>query len=248
MIAEDAVGPSGIAIALKSAKQVMVKGDQHFNVRWRDLVCTASPIVNPLTQQVVGAVNVTCLAVEQNKHLRIALRTVANGIQQVLLSSMRLRQRQLVDAHTETRNSTRAPVISFDGQALIIEKELEFLELSATTVRDAVERLDAHAREVRLPTGHLVKVVRHDLGPAEPGISLVFDRHAVERSRFFSPEHVGVGLGSGLSPLERAERDTIASTLVAVDGNKKTAAEVLGISRGTLYDRLHRYGLELCLD
>ena len=45
-------------------------------------------------------------------------------------------------------------------------------------------------------------------------------------------------------PLEEVERQTILSTLRAVDDNKSEAARRLGITRATLHNKLRRYGYE----
>ncbi len=241
IISEDHVGPSGIAIALSSRSPVVVSGDQHYYSSWRSLVCAASPILHPLTRQLLGAVNVTCLAAEQNKHLRIVLKTLATGIHQLLLTNMRSQQKGLVDIHSRVKNAFRSPVVTFDEQIVIVEKELEFLDLPASLLRKLVENSKPGAQELRLPTGHLVRILRHELDGSPYGFSLVFDGAAVSRSRTRLEDTREVPLQ--LSPLERAERDTIWSVLTAASGNKKIAADVLGISRGTLYDRLNRYGL-----
>src|SRR6185295_2839313 len=47
-----------------------------------------------------------------------------------------------------------------------------------------------------------------------------------------------------LQTLADLERDAIARTLAAVGGNRKDAAERLGIGLRTLYDKLKRYSLE----
>jgi two-component system, NtrC family, response regulator AtoC len=49
---------------------------------------------------------------------------------------------------------------------------------------------------------------------------------------------------TGLRPLVDMERDAIAGALQAVGGNRRRAAELLGIAERTLYDKLKRYGLE----
>ncbi|SDT02837.1 Transcriptional regulator of acetoin/glycerol metabolism [Brevibacterium siliguriense] len=49
---------------------------------------------------------------------------------------------------------------------------------------------------------------------------------------------------SGLTRLEQIERKAILEALAATDGNRKQAAEDLGLGRTTLYKRLRRYRIE----
>ncbi len=46
-----------------------------------------------------------------------------------------------------------------------------------------------------------------------------------------------------LSPLESMERDAIVESLLDHDGNKVKAAEALGMSRATIYRKIHEYGI-----
>ena len=46
-----------------------------------------------------------------------------------------------------------------------------------------------------------------------------------------------------LSPLESIERDAIVRSLQDQDGNKVRAAEALGMSRATIYRKIHEYGI-----
>jgi transcriptional regulator of acetoin/glycerol metabolism len=46
-----------------------------------------------------------------------------------------------------------------------------------------------------------------------------------------------------LSPLESIERDAIVQSLQDHDGNKLRAAEALGMSRATIYRKIHEYGI-----
>lgn len=46
-----------------------------------------------------------------------------------------------------------------------------------------------------------------------------------------------------LSPLEAMERDAIVRSLIDWDGNKIKAAESLGMSRATIYRKIHEYGI-----
>jgi sigma-54 dependent transcriptional regulator, acetoin dehydrogenase operon transcriptional activator AcoR len=46
-----------------------------------------------------------------------------------------------------------------------------------------------------------------------------------------------------LSPLEAMERDAIVQSLLDFDGNKVRAARSLGMSRATIYRKIHEYGI-----
>jgi DNA-binding NtrC family response regulator len=49
--------------------------------------------------------------------------------------------------------------------------------------------------------------------------------------------------GRLLSPLESMERDAIVESLLDHQGNKAKAAQSLGISRATIYRKIHQYGI-----
>jgi transcriptional regulator with PAS, ATPase and Fis domain len=50
---------------------------------------------------------------------------------------------------------------------------------------------------------------------------------------------------SGVASLNDIERDTILQALTQTHGNKKKAAELLGIQRPTLYNKMKRYAIEI---
>ena len=50
---------------------------------------------------------------------------------------------------------------------------------------------------------------------------------------------------SGVPSLDTMERETILQALAQTHGNKKKAAELLGIQRPTLYNKIKRYAIEL---
>ena len=46
-----------------------------------------------------------------------------------------------------------------------------------------------------------------------------------------------------LNPLESMERDAIVRSLLDTRGNKVKAAKALGMSRATIYRKIHEYGI-----
>src|SRR6266567_3888754 len=55
----------------------------------------------------------------------------------------------------------------------------------------------------------------------------------------------GAPLRTGVQSLDDVERNTILQALAECHGNKKKAAELLGIQRPTLYNKMKRYAIEL---
>ena len=49
----------------------------------------------------------------------------------------------------------------------------------------------------------------------------------------------------GVASLDAVERETILQALAQTHGNKKKAAELLGIQRPTLYNKIKRYAIQV---
>jgi transcriptional regulator with PAS, ATPase and Fis domain len=88
-----------------------------------------------------------------------------------------------------------------------------------------------NVRELRHRVAALYHLAEHDLldaGEPEP-----------------APARVpGEGLVRAVAPLTEIERDAIALALRQTGGDARAAARLLAISRSSLYEKLHRYGLD----
>ncbi|HTA20614.1 MAG TPA: sigma 54-interacting transcriptional regulator, partial [Polyangia bacterium] len=73
------------------------------------------------------------------------------------------------------------------------------------------------------------------------------DLHGISRPRRGDygqePSEVQASPGTDLLPVEEQERRRIVDALAQCAGNQTRTAQLLGISRGTLIDRIHRFGL-----
>ena len=58
-----------------------------------------------------------------------------------------------------------------------------------------------------------------------------------------APPRSAAPSASLVRPLVDIERDAIVASLAQVDGNRRLAAELLGIGERTLYDKIKKYGI-----
>lgn len=59
------------------------------------------------------------------------------------------------------------------------------------------------------------------------------------------PETCFVSGGRRLTPIEAAERTAIVRALIQTGGNRRDAAELVGIARSSLYRKIQAYGIRV---
>ncbi|QWT24412.1 hypothetical protein KPL76_03130 [Subtercola sp. PAMC28395] len=241
LLEEHAVGTNGVGLALATRSPSRVNGAEHLNPAWHDLVCVAAPLIHPLSREVIGIANITALVAEENQHVKIALNSLTSGIQDSFASGLRTRHQRLLDAHLRVTRATPLMVITLDGQTMIAENSRELAGFDRDMIWSLIERTGASATQLTLPSGQRVRLFPIDQTDISAGCSLVFGAPIgshTDRVRMHDAKWRSLG------PIEQSERDVIISVLREVEGNKSIAADRLQISRGTLYERLRRYGLE----
>jgi len=246
-LGEDKVGRNGVGHALATRSPSLVSGTQHMNEDWFNLACAASPIIHPVSRQLMGVVNITCLVAEENSHLKVTLRALISGITQSLLTRSQSRHRRLLDAHLRVQRAALGAVVTLDDSTMIVDDVMGSVALDRETLWELVRAVGPNASELTLPSGQRVQLVAASPGRMDLGCSLVFGRRLEAAqltitNRDGSPDSPRARR-LRLSPLEQAEFDVIATVMREYHGNKSEVAAHLQISRGTLYDRLHRYGM-----
>jgi len=134
------------------------------------------------------------------------------------------------------------PLRERDGDALLLADH--FLE-AINNSEGTAKRLSADARErIRAyPWPGNVRELKNELHRA-----FILSEQVIELDGLTPGPHPTSALRSGAQPpsdvggsLDDAERQLILATLERCGGDKKRAAEILGISLKTLYNRLHLY-------
>lgn len=240
-LSTDDVGLNGIGGAIASRSTSIVCGTEHDEERFHELVCAAEPVLHPVSGEMCGIVNVTGHLRSPNSHVAIALKLIMAQIRAELGKNLGPRPLRLADAHRRVKAHFPNAVATFDADTLITESGLapRLASVDRQELWEATTRLSTSATEVKLPSGPRVRVVPVTKGTWADGASAIFD---VLRSDATGDQVVLDPEGRRLTPLEVAERNVIATVLSQCDGNKSDAADRLGLSRGTLYARIRRYG------
>lgn len=136
--AEDAVGTTAPGTALALGQSVQIRGAEHYNRLVHPWSCTAAPVRDPETQQVLGVIDITGGPEVVTPQARMLVDATARAVESELLIT-RLRARHdappRVHAAAKTRASTRATlhVLGRDRARLesASDHEESVIELSA---------------------------------------------------------------------------------------------------------------------
>jgi two-component system, NtrC family, response regulator AtoC len=134
----------------------------------------------------------------------------------------------------------RLPPLRERQQDLLPIAEALLARISADLGRPPL-RLDAEA-ERRIRASHWPGNVR-ELGNALERAAILADGDVIRGADIAAPARADRSASSG-STMEEIERDAIRRALDGVGGNRRLAAEKLGIGVRTLYEKLKRHGLE----
>jgi len=83
-----------------------------------------------------------------------------------------------------------------------------------------------------------------ELANALERAAILADGNVIDASHLWIEDTGTKPASGGVKPLVELEREAILHALEVVDGNRRRAAELLGIGERTLYDKLKKYGVD----
>lgn len=259
MLDERCVGATAPSIALAEGEPSVVFGEQHFNSRLNQFHCVAVPIEGR-QQQVMGALNITTYGRPPAfDALALAVDT-ARSIESAILRPAADVWRFDFHVHPDWVGSPSGCILLVDGDGAIVAANRPARSMLSAEAVDLVGcrfddtfgidmnhvfgRLDGSRSGLTewQTTGGLRVFGRIELGEehsVRPGSSMekakVVDTTGGETA---APPPQAAGDGPSLQRLSDIEMQCIEAALARVNGNVTSAAQLLGISRHTIYRRL----------
>lgn len=256
---ESIVGSTGLGTVLEVPDTTIVDGTEHFNRRFDPVIAVGTPIIHPATGRVEGALDLICPTGMRPETMVALVEHAARDIGRHLLSGYAARDHALLDAFLRTeRRGPRRPILALNRR-IVFANALA----SPLLARFPSSQLWPSA-ETALAEGHTSMILTDDqpdaveirllsvpgpdgiegavLAPRRTRPAGSADTRVRATDLPTDPEHAGTL--ARLTYLENVERQAILDVLTSVGGNKRLAANVLGLSRSTLYRKLAALHME----
>jgi transcriptional regulator of acetoin/glycerol metabolism len=153
---EDSVGTNGPGTALAERRPVKVFATEHYVAAWQAWTCSASPVLDPASGELLGLVDITGPWQAHEIQALVAARAIAQAIQERLRSARRLRD-QVIEYAFRTAQGGDEGLVAVDRQGRVlaandaVRRRLAFEGLDVPPAIQAALHgaLDPRAREDR---------------------------------------------------------------------------------------------------
>lgn len=180
-LAEEVAGTNGIGTALETGQPTFIGGSEHYVAMFTGFACAGSPIRDPITGRVIGAVNLSCLA-DRSDPLLLALATSASRhIEDRLRVVANESETALLEAYLRQARRCSAGVLAIGGDVVLmnpyLRRTLDGNEQTALLehASDLLTSTLSGAALVVLPRGHIAKITAADRSTTRAGrLNVVF--------------------------------------------------------------------------
>jgi transcriptional regulator of acetoin/glycerol metabolism len=119
-LAEEVAGTNGIGTALETGRPAFIRGREHYVAMFTGFACAGSPIRDPITRRVIGAVNLSCLADESDPLLLALATSAGRQIEDRMRAVAHEGETALLEAYLQqTRRSSRG-VLAIGGDVVLM--------------------------------------------------------------------------------------------------------------------------------
>ena len=116
---EDDVGTNALGISLLKNRPVIIAGDEHFVDALTLMTCAAAPIIDPATEVVLGAVDLTGPKGASDALMLALARQAARSIAERVLDKATVADRSLLEYFVRERRRARGPIVAINEREMI---------------------------------------------------------------------------------------------------------------------------------
>jgi DNA-binding CsgD family transcriptional regulator len=117
--AEQVAGTNGIGTSLSQRQTALVSGSEHFADSLTDLVCAATPVFDPTSGELLGAIDITSFAPSANPLMMPLTRRAARDIEQRIIDASGAADRMLLQRFLQDRKGIRQPAVYVSERRLV---------------------------------------------------------------------------------------------------------------------------------
>lgn len=108
---EEFAGTTALSLAIEERMPAMVSGAEHFLEALRHLTCAAAPIIHPITQRLLGVIDVTSETGSASPHMMSVVLQAAQAVRERLYEEASTVERLLLSAFLGAANRSGRPIV-----------------------------------------------------------------------------------------------------------------------------------------
>jgi transcriptional regulator of acetoin/glycerol metabolism len=163
-LAEEVAGTNGIGTTLETGRPAFIRGGEHYVGMFAGFACAGSPVRDPLTRRVIGAVNLSCLADESYPLLPALATSASRHIEDRMRAVAHEGENALLEAYLQEAQRSSGGVLALGGDVVLMNPYLRRMlngNDQAALLEHASDLLTSTLSGTALavlPTGHIAKI------------------------------------------------------------------------------------------
>ncbi|SJN09679.1 two component, sigma54 specific, transcriptional regulator, Fis family [Leucobacter sp. 7(1)] len=121
VLSESVVGTNGVGTVLATRRPTQIVTNEHFSELYRAAICTGAPIFHPVTQELLGAVTLSCDTEQQTQLLQALIQTLTMNLEHHMLTFEQPGTRLLLDKFLRMSRQGESPLLGFDSAGLLVQ-------------------------------------------------------------------------------------------------------------------------------
>ena len=121
VLAENVVGTNGVGTVVATGRATQVRGEEHFAEFYRDVICTGSPVLHPITGKLMAVITLSSDLTPRSDLLMPLVRSVTTQLEQQLLALEHPASRATLSAFMNITRRQGDPVVAFGPQGIMLQ-------------------------------------------------------------------------------------------------------------------------------